>query len=719
MRFGTILKLAAVGILLLIVTLVTVVKSVDIDAYRGLLSGAARSATGRDLVIRGKLSLKVSLTPSLVANDVVFTNAAWGRRPEMLKIDRVEAEIGLLPLLVREVRVSRLTFINSDILLEADGQGRVNWDFAAAPVQDAPPITNDEAHTALRIGEVKFEGANIGYFDAASGRSEHLRVDHLTADADTFNSPLALKMEGLWNGRHFDVSGVLGAPKDLLHPGRPYNVEMKAVLAGLVATASGSVRLDKSKHPLLAITLHADATDLAETARMVGVNLPAMGAARISLTVAGRPDAPSLTDIDLALGRRDAVALSLKGSIKDPLAVKGVDIGVTAEGDNLAAFNKVLNVAMPAVGPIKLAGHLADVESGWRLGDFKAILGHSDLAGEATLRPGRDRPLLEAHLTSNAFDLADWSVSKSELPHGRGDDIRLFSDEALPMSFLSASDADLSWQIDRLFDDGLSASQVVVPISVRNGSLEVIARIGAIGGGKLKGALTVESLARPPIVSVLLKGERVALGTLLRGFDLSPVLHGAVGDFHLALKGSGSSWRMIFSRLNGDVALSVGKGSIEASGGDSLAVDLLQQLANGSKSTDTELQCLVGHFSVADGLARSETLLFDTTQMTVAGQGSINLANETLDLSFAPKPKEVAAASLTPSLDVGGTLAHPTIAPNKGTIVKGVLSAVGAGAVPFIALGQADANPCIAALVQPKKAPPVRKSGKLSGGAEN
>ena len=77
MRFATILKLAGVGALLLIVALVQVVKSIDVNGYRELLAQAAGSVTGREAVIRGKLSLKMSLSPALVANDVVLSNASW------------------------------------------------------------------------------------------------------------------------------------------------------------------------------------------------------------------------------------------------------------------------------------------------------------------------------------------------------------------------------------------------------------------------------------------------------------------------------------------------------------------------------------------------------------------------------------------------------------------------------------------------------------------
>jgi uncharacterized protein involved in outer membrane biogenesis len=47
MRLGTILKLAGLGAVLLVVALVAVVKSIDVNRYREILDQATRAATGR------------------------------------------------------------------------------------------------------------------------------------------------------------------------------------------------------------------------------------------------------------------------------------------------------------------------------------------------------------------------------------------------------------------------------------------------------------------------------------------------------------------------------------------------------------------------------------------------------------------------------------------------------------------------------------------------
>jgi len=74
MRLSVIFRLAVLAFLILVVALVAVVKSIDVAAYRDLLDQAAQAATGRSLKINGRLSLRVSLYPALVAENVSFAS---------------------------------------------------------------------------------------------------------------------------------------------------------------------------------------------------------------------------------------------------------------------------------------------------------------------------------------------------------------------------------------------------------------------------------------------------------------------------------------------------------------------------------------------------------------------------------------------------------------------------------------------------------------------
>jgi uncharacterized protein involved in outer membrane biogenesis len=721
MRPGTVLKLALLGALALVVALVAVVKSIDVNKYRDVAAQLGKSLTGRDLTIRGKLSLKISLNPALIAEDVVLANAPWASGPEMVRIQRLQVEIGLLPLLVHEVRVRRLVLVEPDIVLERDAFGRVNWDFvphAASAQLPAPDAAGTP--TTFKIGQVRVENGRLVYRDAKTGRQETVVIEQMTAEADSPAAPIGVGIGGFWNGRRFDVNGVLGPLGDLTSAGKPYPIKVNAVLAGVVATLSGTLSGDKTSDPQLALSATVEANEIGQFARLAGVDLPSLGAARLTLSVAGTASAPSLPVIDAVVGRRDAVALTVRGKAKAPLTAKGVDLVLTLDADNLAAAAKMLGGAATEPVPARITARLADTEGGWRLTEVKAVAGHSDLAGDLTLHTVGRRPSIEIRLASSTLDLGELRGPQPAPGKPRQEASRLFPDDPLPFRLLSAIDADGTWQIDRLADNGLTAERVALSLTLKDGRLVFTPRVGAIAGGELGGTLTVDAAVRTPAVALQFSADKVGLGEALRALHVTGAVHGARTNLRLNLKGTGNSVRAIMGRLNGETAVAIDKGTIDGAYADVLAVDVLRQLAPWTDEKNTEMQCLVSRFAITDGMARSAVLLFDTTHMTVGGQGSINLANESLDFTLSPKPKEASFFSLAMPLDVGGTLAHPSVQPNKGAIVKGLagvggIAALGplAALIPLATSAGAEPNPCLAALGPPAKAAaPPKKSAK-------
>ncbi|HVI52696.1 MAG TPA: AsmA family protein [Candidatus Sulfotelmatobacter sp.] len=728
MRVGLIIKLALAGVVMLAVALIAVAKSIDVSAYRQLLAQAAKDATGRDLTINGRLSLRLSLNPALVARDVVLSNAAWDKDRPLLRAGRLEANIGLVALLGRRVNIRRLAVEDADLLLENNAKGQGNWEFGETKGVAPGSLTTEGTPTGFSIAQLAFNKVHVTYRDAASGRNDEVSIDRLTLDAPIPGAPVGLLSVGTWNGRHYDVSGTLGSAGEFndfmnRNESRSFPVKLKAVLPGLVATADGSVSGGRGG-PFLLLKMAADSADLAETGKLIGVPLPALGAARINMMVKGALSSPVITDLDAALGRRDAAALTLKGAIRDPLSMKGVDLLLTAEGPSLAGFNKSLGVTLPAIGPLKAQARFGDLADGWRLGDLKATVGKSDLSGDVVFRLSGKRPDITARLSSNSVSLEELSPDAGKDKAGDMPDARLFPDQPLPFALLQMLDLDLEWKIERLTDNLLLAQMVQLSARLKDGKLSAQPSVAMLAGGKAKADIQVDVTGRQPLVQLSVDADKVGLGEVLRSFKVADTLRGGSSDLRLRLSGTGATPHAIMARASGESLLVTGKGRVEGVYADALALDLLKQLAPWVQEKDTEMQCLVSRFIITDGLAKSDALLFDTTRMTVAGQGSVNLGSETLDLTLSPKPKETSLLSLSVPVDVQGTLTQPVLSPNKGAIVKGVVGAVGGLAlgplgalVPLVSSGTGSANPCLAAIAQTRK--PVAGRAPAKGKAKS
>jgi len=121
----------------------------------------------------------------------------------------------------------------------------------------------------------------------------------------------------------------------------------------------------------------------------------------------------------------------------------------------------------------------------------------------------------------------------------------------------------------------------------------------------------------------------------------------------------------------------------------------------------TDVRCAVATFRVQNGVLVSQNIVFDTGVVLVNGSGTVNLNDESLNLTFKGKPKQFRLVKLNAPILIGGHLSRPTFGINAGPVIAqggigAVLSAVSAplAALPFLNLhGAPDAN-CAALLSQ-------------------
>jgi len=733
MRLGLILKLALLAALSLMVALVAVAKSIDVASYRAVLAKLAKESLGRDLEVKGRLSLRLSLTPSLQAEDVVLSNAAWSSQPQMLHVKSLTADIGLVALLGRQVRIQRLILDEPELLLESDAHGRANWQFGEvkgiAPVDQSSFVTP----TSFAVGQIAIKKGKILYRDAASKREDVVMVDKFSLDAPIPGAPVGVLAGGTWNGRHYDVSGTLGSAgqfNDFLAKtqGKSFPVKLKAVLPGAVGALDGTVSAEKTG-PHMVLKLTTEVSDLAESGRMLGLSLPALGAVRFTGSIHGPASAPMLSEIDAAVGRKDAVALSIKGGLREPLALRGVDLLVTAEGESLSGLNKAFDAGLPQAGPYRASARITDTADGWRFADLKAVVGRSDMAGEAQLHLNGKRPALEARLISGLVALDE--LTGQDADTGKADEKtsrRLFSDSPLPLAGLNSLNADLTWKAERVTEDLLSLQQAELTAHLRDGKLAVSPVSAAMAGGRINAELAADVTGKQPQVQLAVDADKFGLGEVLLGLRLTDSLRGGKSTLKLRLKGSGATLHALMAKASGESVLVAGEGKVEGSYADAIALDVLRQLSPWTDGKDTEMKCLVSRFVVTDGLAKSDSFLFDTAHMTVQGQGSLNLGLEQWDMTLTPRPKDISLLSMAVPLDVQGPMTQPGVTPNKGAIVKGLAGAATSVVlgplgllVPFISTGTMDDNPCLSAVAQARKgvAPVKKPAAKPAKPAKN
>jgi len=90
MRWKWILAITAGIIVALFITAYIIIASYDFNKLKPRIKAIAKEYTGRELTLGGNIKLGIGFSPRLEVEDAAFQNAAWGSRPQMAQIKKLE-----------------------------------------------------------------------------------------------------------------------------------------------------------------------------------------------------------------------------------------------------------------------------------------------------------------------------------------------------------------------------------------------------------------------------------------------------------------------------------------------------------------------------------------------------------------------------------------------------------------------------------------------------
>jgi len=701
------------GIFVLVVAVavagVAIVMSIDPNEYRDRLTTEVKNLTGRDLVIKGDLNVGISLIPTIVANDVTFSNASWGSRPEMASIKRLEASLAILPLLSGNIKIGDVVLVEPDILLEVASDGRTNWDFsngaAQKPAQSAPSAPAESSGSSPTIPSIESITIDKGRFrfnDMKGKQDLNLALDKVRIGDVTSGNKLSIEIAGNYNNTPFGLKGTTDPIDNLVGDGN-FALDLEANALAAVVKLKGTVAKPMSA-PRLGIDFSLAGKDVVATLdaakalapQLKDVSVPAIGSYDVSGRATGPTDKPAVENLKFNIGNTDALKLSGTG--------KG--------GGNTYSIDK-----------------------------FTGEVYGSDIAGSVVATVGGKVPEIKANLTSHKIDLADFEKlmnggkepsdeasappASSQAAKGKAaaNEGRVFPADKLPLDGLKAVNATVSFKGDRVIAQGTTVSAIDTVAVLNNGKLTLEPLGATVSEGRLSGKVVLDASAATPTVETNLNMDKLNLGGMLKERGVTDIVTGKISS-KINTKGSGDSVRAIMASLNGETEVVMDEGRIASRYIDMLAADLTKQLIQGGGSGEAKINCVVSRFDVKQGIATSKALLFDTDKMTITGGGTIDLRTEQLNLSIEPQPKEASIVSLAVPLQISGTLASPRVAPTTAAIAKGVAGLAASGLTPLGIIGAlasskgtGEQNPCVAALnkaAQPG-AEPANQKGQTKG----
>lgn len=150
-------------------------------------------------------------------------------------------------------------------------------------------------------------------------------------------------------------------------------------------------------------------------------------------------------------------------------------------------------------------------------------------------------------------------------------------------------------------------------------------------------------------------------------------------------------------------------------------LEIIQLKLIGDKTV--KLNCFIADFGVKRGLMTSHALVLDTEVSTIVGTGTIDLRQESLDLTLVPATRATSPVAFRSPIHVRGPFAQPEVSLDKARLLARGAGALALGLInpaliilPLIEMGPGVESPC-ARLIPAVRASLGKGQEKPAGGS--
>ncbi len=256
------LILGLFGVLVVLgLALMTVLLFLEPTLLREQLASRAAEAFNRRVSLNGPIHLEPSWKPRIVAEDLRIGNPEWASRPDLARVQRLEVQVALWPLLQGKVQVLEAVFQGADLLLEAASDGRNNFTFRHS--QGPPELPG--------VDRLSIRDSIIGY-----RRGEREPFDCWVAEAVAKNDPkqpVEIAGQMVCRDVAMEVSLLGGISEQFASPGIPWPLSLTVTTEGMSLIVGGSLHHPKRRgETAFQVSLEGDNVDALDA--LFGWRLP-------------------------------------------------------------------------------------------------------------------------------------------------------------------------------------------------------------------------------------------------------------------------------------------------------------------------------------------------------------------------------------------------------------------------------------------------------------
>ena len=597
----------------------------------------------------GSLDLnRLSLTPSAQLSDVDLTGP---ENNEILDVGNFLVSLDFLQLFKGNVVFEKIQLADSLVDLSIDDDGQPNWQFlldAAGPEDAQTKETEPEADQESQaiaiplINELSVESLNVKFDDRNTNRTADVNIA-ASGSTVSIEQPARLDVSGDVNGESVSLQSVVTALAPITIPPENLELDVKATLGDSTLSASGSLE-----------------------------------------------DVTTLGDLDL-------------------------DFSVKANG--LQELENVVGLGLPEFPPFSLAGSVDREDNFIVLRRFDGNLGNTTLEGDVRLDYTTTPITVYANVISSVVDLddlaglvgatpdtatADDTQSNSE--QNEPDDGRLLPNgpiDLLPLTRLFNGTID--YRAESVKSEQLPISRLNLQAEIDGLKLAIAPANIDIADGNINGSINFDVAPESPEGVFELEVNRLSLRDLLESTGIDDDSLGVIGG-RVKFWMSGTTVSEMAANLDGGVFLLMTEGKLDSLLSEVAGLDVFESLSVliDPDQPLTDIRCAYVDMHAKSGLLDIANLVIDTEDTVFLADGSVDLNDESLDVTIEPHPKDLSVLAARTAVDLGGTLGEPKLIPGRSLPMRAAaaaaLGALGTpilAVIPFIEAGTGeDSNYC-------------------------
>jgi uncharacterized protein involved in outer membrane biogenesis len=658
---------SGLGILFVLILIVVVLFTFDLNRFRPYINQRVSEATGRTFEIRGDLRLDWQRAkdeegwhawvpwPRPSARDIVMSNPDWAKTgPQMVTLKEVAVSFNPWPLLTKKLVLHELDIDGLAANLERTTDGRNNWTFKKN--ENAEPSSWD-----YELGRVVLRNSAMRYLDP------NIKLD-LKAEAQTMDATdpkgygLQFKAGGTYRSAPISGQGKTGGVLSLKNRSAAFPVQADLHIGKNAIGVEGTVAQPNAS---TAIDLHLSlsGSSMSNLYPLTGVLLP---------------DTP-------------------------PYATKGHLIGHLNGKNSDWTYEKFSGT----VGKSDLSGTLQ-----YTVQQPRPLLRGTLVSNQ--LRLEDLSPVVKAD--SNAEKRQNRDDVKKLQP----------ADKVLPVEEFStehwgALDADIKFSGRKIVrSEELPIDDLVTELHLKDKVLSLTPLNFGVAGGDLTSNISLDGREDKIKAQVKTAARHLKIKKL---FPKLETMQASIGEVNAdaSLSGVGNSIAAMMATSNGELKGAVTEGTVSKFILEAAGLNIPNAVFSklfGDKQV--QMNCLANDFDIKSGVMQTKYFVMDTTDAVVTVNGNINFATEAMDLDVRPQTKGLRIISLRTPLYVKGTFKNPDIGLHKGALAAKAGGAIALGVVaplaaviPLINPGNTQSVDCGRLLAdyreKPKAPPPGQK----------